>query len=69
MYEFQFRAIYLPYSDVEKTVINMVYFKQKLNEETIRELIKKIDRKKLNSYLKIYPKNIRKTVIELVTNN
>ena len=42
---------YLPYSDVEKTVIDMAYF----NEPT--EVV--VDRKKLKSYLKKYPKRIK----------
>lgn len=56
--------LYLPYSNLEKTAIDFVYFKQKLNDEARHELSKKIDRKKLNTYLKIYPERIRKKVNE-----
>ncbi len=38
--------IVLPYSDIEKTFIDMLYFKEKLNEETIKNIIKKMDLKK-----------------------
>lgn len=50
---------YLPYSDIEKTFIDMVYFKQPLDKEIIREFKKKIDKKKLGDYLKRYPKRFR----------
>ena len=54
---------YFPYSDIEKTFIDMVYFKENLNEETVKNIIRKIDKKKLNSYLKNYPERTRKMVL------
>ena len=56
----------LPYSDIEKTLIDLVYFKQPIDKETIRNFKKKIDGKKLNSYLKEYPKEIRKKVLDIL---
>ncbi|MEK6826077.1 MAG: hypothetical protein AABX08_01585 [Nanoarchaeota archaeon] len=53
---------YFPYSDIEKTFIDMVYFKQYLDKEVLKEFSKKIDKKKLDSYLKNYPERIRKRV-------
>ena len=58
--------LYLPYSDIEKTLIDMVYFRQKMTKETIQEIKKRIDRKKLDSYLKRYPEKIRKKVIACI---
>jgi predicted transcriptional regulator of viral defense system len=55
--------LYLPYSDIEKTFIDMVYFKQKISEEAKENLVKSINKKKLNSYLKIYPGSFRKKVL------
>lgn len=55
---------YLPYSDVEKTFIDLIYFKQYMDKETKKEITKRLDRKKLNSYLKFYPKRIRKLVLK-----
>jgi len=49
-----------PYSDIEKTFIDMVYFKQKLSEEARNNFKKRIDKKKLKSYLKVYPARFRK---------
>ncbi len=54
---------YFPYSDIEKTFIDMVYFRQPLDKEAVVEFKKKIDKKKFNSYLKRYPKRFRERVI------
>lgn len=60
-------SFYLPYSDMEKTFIDMVYFKEKLSKEVINEIRKKINKRKLNSYLKVYSERIRKMVLRLLT--
>jgi predicted transcriptional regulator of viral defense system len=57
---------YLPYSDVEKTFIDMVYFRQPLDKEVITNFKKKIDKKKLSSYLKNYPIKLRRKVSGLL---
>ena len=57
---------YLPYSDIEKTFIDMVYFRQPLDKENIREFKKKIDEKKLTLYLKKYPKRLQKMVLKIL---
>ncbi len=53
---------YFPYSDIEKTFIDMIYFRQPLDEEVIKEFKKKINKKKLDSYLNKYPNIIRERV-------
>lgn len=53
---------YLPYSDIEKTFIDMIYYKLYMDNEVIKEFRKRIDKKKLTEYLKSYPKNIQKRV-------
>ncbi|MBU0894879.1 MAG: hypothetical protein KKF48_02515 [Nanoarchaeota archaeon] len=50
--------IVLPYSDIEKTFIDMVYYNENINQEVIKEIRKRINRKKLKLYLKKYPKKI-----------
>jgi predicted transcriptional regulator of viral defense system len=50
---------YVPYSDIEKTFIDMVVFNEHMDNEVLKEFKKRIDRKKLKDYLKRYPKNIR----------
>ncbi len=56
---------YFPVSDVEKTLIDMLYFKQKMDPEVLNNFRKRIDRKKFKSYLKIYPRKFRKRVLEI----
>ncbi len=57
-------GLYLPYSDVEKTFIDMVYFRERMDESALKEFRKRIDEKKLAGYLKHYPKKFREKVIE-----
>ena len=59
---------YFPVSDIEKTLIDLIYFKQPIDKETLKEIIKRIDKKKLNKYLKVYPEKIRKRVINAIKN-
>jgi len=56
---------YLPYSDLEKTFIDMVVFNQRIDKDVLKEIKKRIDSKKLSSYLNRYPLNIRKRVEKL----
>jgi len=53
---------YFPYSDIEKTFIDMVYFRQPLDAEVISSFREKIDRKKLAEYLKKYSERFRKKI-------
>jgi len=57
---------YMPYSDIEKTVIDMIYFKEKLSVESIKEIGKKINKRRFNSYLSCYPKIFRKRVLNMI---
>jgi predicted transcriptional regulator of viral defense system len=57
---------YLPYSDMEKTFIDLIVFNQKINPEVLKNLRKKINKKKLGMYLKKYSQNIRKRVNSLL---
>ena len=53
---------YFPYSDIEKTFIDMLYFKQPLDRELIKNFKKAIDKKKLKQYLKSYPQRFGERV-------
>lgn len=53
---------YFPYSDIEKTFIDLIYYKQYIDKKTLIEFKKKIDNRKLKNYLKKYPKLIKKRV-------
>src|SRR3989344_1907412 len=54
---------YLPISDIEKTFIDMLYFKQKIDKNVLNNFKKKIDKRKLVTYLKKYPKKTTKSVL------
>jgi len=54
----------LPYSDLEKTFIDMFLFKQKINKDVLKEFHERINEKKLRKYLKIYDERLRERVLE-----
>ena len=57
---------YFPYSDIEKTFIDMIYFRQPMDGEVLEEFKKKINIKKLKLYLKKYPKRIAERVLRIM---
>ena len=48
---------FLPYSDIEKTFIDMGIFRQKMSPEILNKFREKINQKKLKVYLKKYSIN------------
>jgi len=56
---------YFPYSDIEKTLIDMVYFRQKLSKELLDNFSKMINKKKLKMYAKKYPQRTRFRIVNL----
>ncbi len=54
---------YYPVSDIEKTFIDMIYFKQKISEDLLKNFKKSVNEKKLRGYLKVYPEGVRKNSI------
>lgn len=57
-----------PYSDIEKTFIDMIYFKERLSKEAIKNIVKKLNIKKLNIYLKNYPKKMKLKILKTLKN-
>ena len=53
---------YIPYSDLEKTFIDIIVFNQKIDENTLKNIKKRINLKKLKIYLSRYPKRIQERV-------
>lgn len=51
--------IYLPYSDNEKTLIDLFYYNENLSKDVLREFRAVVDVKRLNRYLSRYPKKYR----------
>ena len=57
---------WLPVSNPEKTLIDFAYFKEPLSQETLKEIKKRINHKKLNEYLKRTPQKTRERVLKLL---
>lgn len=53
----------VPYSDLEKTFIDFFYFRERLRDDVFSLFLKKMDRKKLRTYLQYYPKRFREHVL------
>ncbi len=58
--------LYIPMADIEKTLIDSVYFHSRFNKEVYAAMSKRIDRKKLTRYLKHYSSIIKKQVGDLL---
>ena len=58
--------IEIPVSDIEKTLIDLVYYKENISKDVILEIKKKIDLIKLNEYLEKYPITIKNKVLDLI---
>ena len=65
-FEYSNEKFCLPYSDIEKTFIDLVYFNQKLSKELVEEFKKRLDMRKLKVYLKRYPKRISSTALKQI---
>ncbi len=57
---------WIPVSDVEKTLIDFVYFKQRLPEETVEELRKNIRKDVMVSHLKRVPDWVKKRIVKIL---
>jgi len=58
--------IYLPYSDIEKTLIDMIYFNENIPKDVIESIKNNINKPRLLSYLKKYPKRFSKKVLSKI---
>ncbi len=58
-----FGPMALPYSDLEKTFLDIIYFKEPLSENALVEFKKRMNRKKISFYLKKYPQKFGKRII------
>ncbi|MCD6248032.1 MAG: hypothetical protein J7J17_01055 [Hadesarchaea archaeon] len=66
-YEYYQRGDFsLPVSDVEKTLIDMVYFGE-IEKPLVRGFEGRVDRKKLEGYLEKYPASFRNKVLALLS--
>ena len=58
----RYADFWIPVSDVEKTLIDFVYFRQPLSREAAAEIRKRADKKALDGYLKRCPARVKKGV-------
>ncbi len=58
--------MWIPVSDIEKTVIDMIYFKIAIRDEIWPKLLKEINTQKLKNYLKNYNPRFRSKVINII---
>jgi predicted transcriptional regulator of viral defense system len=59
-----YNGFWVPVSDLEKTVIDMLYFNIAIRPELHQKIVDNIDKKKLLEYLKRYNSNFKNKVIE-----
>ena len=57
---------WIPVSDVEKTVIDMLYFNDYIREELWQAVLKILNTSRLRKYLKVYDQGFRKKVLEAI---
>jgi predicted transcriptional regulator of viral defense system len=62
----KYNKLNIPVSDPEKTLIDLFYYKIKLSIQNYAGLLKVIDKKKLQKYLKFYDKHTRSTVLNFI---
>ncbi|MBD3248775.1 hypothetical protein GF336_01905 [Candidatus Woesearchaeota archaeon] len=56
----------IPVSDIEKTFIDLIFYKKYMDKELTRTFKKKIDSKRLKRYLKPYNKKIKDKVRDII---
>ena len=59
-------SLFLPVSDIEKTFVDMIYFRQKIDKQLLKNFKEKIDERKLRNYLRKYPKRISYMAMKLI---
>lgn len=57
---------WIPVSDIEKTIIDMIYFKDHIRDELWPDILKALDKKKLDKYLQKYRKDFREKVKAII---
>ena len=62
----KYENFYIPVSDLEKTLIDILYFKEPLTKQILKDAAKKIEKRKIIKYLKFYPKNFQKLVLHKI---
>ncbi|MEM5773231.1 MAG: hypothetical protein QXL86_03365 [Candidatus Aenigmatarchaeota archaeon] len=61
-----YEKFFVPVSDIEKTLIDLVYFNEIPSKDVLVEIKKKLNKDKLNTYLKKFQPKFRERVINLI---
>lgn len=62
----KYENFFVPVSDIEKTLIDLVYFNEVPTKDVLKEIRKQINREKLKGYLKNFSLRFRKRVNSLI---
>ena len=62
----KYSGFWVPVSDIEKTLVDIVYYRQYISEELKSEFSKRVDGKKLGKYLRKVPKKYWKKIESIV---
>ncbi|NYZ78134.1 hypothetical protein H0N96_01910 [Candidatus Micrarchaeota archaeon] len=62
----KYRDCWINVSDVEKTLVDLAYFKQPVSAEVAREARKRVDERKMREYLEKTPRNVKNRVLKLL---
>jgi predicted transcriptional regulator of viral defense system len=63
----KYENFFIPISDIEKTLIDLVYFNEIPDKKVLKEIKKKINKGKLKAYLENYPFKLREKVYKLIS--
>lgn len=58
--------LWIPVSDIEKTFIDLLYFKLPLDKKLENRILKQMDKKKFKRYILKYPKKLRKRFLSFL---
>jgi predicted transcriptional regulator of viral defense system len=61
----KYSDFWIPVSNPEKTLIDFFYFNEPLDRQTLKKILKKINKKKFSEYLKKTPEKTRKKIKKL----
>jgi len=64
--EIKYFDSWITVSDIEKTLIDFIYYNEPLDRQTLGKIKKQIDKKKLDDYLKKVNKKTKEKVIDLL---
>ncbi len=62
----KYEKFFIPISDKEKTLIDLIYFNEIPEKKILKEIRKKINEKKMRKYLSVYPIKFRKKLWNLL---